>query len=386
MEVCKLVNRRSGSRSNKGVNGQDGSRIGDAPAWPLAGFLLLLFLWAYPVVVPVFKPLCLGWILAFSLKGLHRRLCRWVNTPGLTAGLLVLLAALAVTAPVAYGAYLIGAKAQQLLGAVAEAGSFDPASLSSELAHVMTPLLNLLPQWVDHRSLDGHLTDLAVFLARQGVRLSGAMVSGVSSLIYEGTLGAFVGFFLLKDWDRLVLAVRNHLPLPGHRRDLFLLKSSRVMRSVIIGSILTGLIQGALGWIGWRLAGLPNGAAAGLGMFAASFIPLVGTALVWLPGALYLILIGAAKEGLFLLIWGASAVSGLDQFIRPVLMSSNREDGTSTLLMITGVIGGLSAFGLPGLFLGPVALHALMLGIQMGLPRSCQKTKTGLESPHGDRV
>ncbi|EHM10902.1 putative permease [Thermanaerovibrio velox DSM 12556] len=372
--------------SPKGINGADRSRTMGTPGWPLAGFLLILFLLAYPVVLPVFKPLCLGWILAFSLKGVHRRICGWINMPGLTAGLLVILSALAVTAPVAYGAYLLGGEIQGLLGAMAGMGPVDASSLYAELLRRMGPLLGLLPWGGDLGALEGYLKDLAVFLVQQGVRLSGAMVSGISSLVYDGGLGAFMGFFMLKDWDRLALGVRNHLPLPGHRRDLFLLKSSRVMRSVIVGSILTGLIQGTLGWIGWHLSGLPNGAAAGLGMFAASFIPLVGTALVWLPGGLYLLLTGSPKAGIFLLLWGATGVSGLDQFIRPVLMSSNREDGTSTLLMITGVIGGLSAFGLPGLFLGPVALHALMLGIQMGLSNlpdgGCKKAKTDLESPH----
>lgn len=352
-----------------------------APQWPVIGFLCLLGLWAYPVLSAIFKPLCLGAILAFSLKGLHMRLCRIVPMPSLAAALLVGLAALSLVAPAVYGAYLLGQELQQLALPFLT-GGYDPVKALQRYRY----LLDLIP-WEHRDALTGYSVEALAFLASNAARISGALVSSLSALMYEGVLGAFMGFFILKDWDRIVLAIRDRLPLWGHSRDLFLLRSSTVMRSVIMGSILTGMIQGFLGGIGWWVAGLPQWGAAAIGMFIMSFVPLVGTASLWVPGGIFLLLTGHTKGGIFLLLWGAGVVSSLDQFIRPLLMSPKGK-GASPLIMLCGVIGGLSSWGLMGLFLGPVALHALLLALQMGLPNPkggpCGKGRGELQCPHDE--
>jgi predicted PurR-regulated permease PerM len=81
---------------------------------------------------------------------------------------------------------------------------------------------------------------------------------------------------------------------------------------------------------------------------------MVGTAIVWIPAALWLLAQGQPYYALFMLLWGVIVVGGVDNFLRPMLISGRAE--VPTLAVFIGVMGGLSAFGFIGLFLGPIVL------------------------------
>jgi predicted PurR-regulated permease PerM len=89
-----------------------------------------------------------------------------------------------------------------------------------------------------------------------------------------------------------------------------------------------------------------------------ALVPLVGTTIVWGPGAIFLALAGDYGHALFLLLWGVIAVGMVDNFLRPLLISGRAE--VPTLAVFIGVMGGLSAFGFIGLFLGPIVLGLLV--------------------------
>ena len=124
-------------------------------------------------------------------------------------------------------------------------------------------------------------------------------------------------------------------------------------RSVFVGSFLTALCQGVAGGIGLALVGIPAlfwGAVIGV----ASLIPLVGTALIWVPAAGYLFLVGRWGSAVFLLIWCGVLVGFIDNFLRPFLMRGG--GGLSPFYVFLAVMGGLEYFGLPGLLYGPLIL------------------------------
>jgi predicted PurR-regulated permease PerM len=100
---------------------------------------------------------------------------------------------------------------------------------------------------------------------------------------------------------------------------------------------------------------LPSPVLAGVVMAVVSLLPVGGTALVWLPGAIWAWSLGHHGGAIFLIIWGVTATSLLvDTYLRPLLVRGAEELGT--LVVFLGVFGGLTAFGLLGIFIGPVAL------------------------------
>jgi predicted PurR-regulated permease PerM len=136
-----------------------------------------------------------------------------------------------------------------------------------------------------------------------------------------------------------------------------------MVRAIFRGSLLLALIQGAFGGIGWWLAGLGSPVLAGATMAVLSLLPIGGSAIVWLPGSIWLWTTGHHGAGIFLLLWGSLVTSFLcDNVLRPLLIRGAEE--LSTVVVFLGVFGGLAAFGLLGIFIGPMALatFASLLG------------------------
>jgi predicted PurR-regulated permease PerM len=141
------------------------------------------------------------------------------------------------------------------------------------------------------------------------------------------------------------------LPLSRSQEDKLLDEIEKVSKSAVMGSFLTALAQGFAGGIGMLIVGFPA-LFWGTVMGFASFIPVVGTALIWLPAAAYLFITGDTGWGIFLTIWSIAVVGSIDNLLRPFLMQGSA--GMNTLLIFFSLLGGLHSFGLMGLIYGPL--------------------------------
>jgi predicted PurR-regulated permease PerM len=151
-------------------------------------------------------------------------------------------------------------------------------------------------------------------------------------------------------------------PLPPERsRELFS-RLGEVMKAVVKGVGLTCMAQGALGGVGFWAAGLPSPLLFGTVMAFTSLIPLVGTAIVWLPGVLYLFLTGKTVFGVGLLLWSVVVVGNIDNVLRPLLIGGKA--GMPLPLLIVGILGGLFSYGLLGLLIGPAVLTVLLFALE----------------------
>ena len=147
----------------------------------------------------------------------------------------------------------------------------------------------------------------------------------------------------------------NMLPLrPRYTRDL-LEEFRRVGRTTLLGTVATGLAQGALAGLGYFVTGVPEPAFFGAATALASLVPGIGTLFIWLPAGIFLIAEGHPALGSLELIWGALVVVGAsDYVIRPARVG--RHSTMPALLTFTGLFGGVEAFGLIGLILGPLLM------------------------------
>ena len=168
----------------------------------------------------------------------------------------------------------------------------------------------------------------------------------------------FVLFFLLRDHDTIIAAIRHILPLSRSQEDKLLEEVEKVSKSAVMGSFLTAIAQGFAGGIGMWLAGF-QGLFWGTMMGFASFIPVVGTALIWIPAAIFLFLTGDTTWGIFLTIWSVAVVGSIDNLLRPFLMQGSA--GMNTLMIFFSLLGGLHLFGLIGLIYGPLIFAITMV-------------------------
>ena len=164
-------------------------------------------------------------------------------------------------------------------------------------------------------------------------------------------------FYFLRDGRELKRQIISISPLVDMDDERIMKKMEQAVYSIFAGSIIVALVQGVLTGIGFTIFGVPNPALWGSIASVAALIPGVGTALVVVPGILYLFFTGSTGYAIGLLVWGILAVSLIDNFLGPILV--NRGVKIHPFLILLSVLGGLIFFGPVGFLLGPIVLAFL---------------------------
>lgn len=176
----------------------------------------------------------------------------------------------------------------------------------------------------------------------------------ILSLIFQLLVTVLILFFIFRDGKGFLKIIRSSGIVPVREVDLFIKETGDVIIAVLYGVVLTAIIQGVLGGLGFWIVGLPAPVLFGAITFVMALIPFPGTTAVWLPAALWLIYNGMIGKGIFLIIWGVVAVSTIDNFLKPYFISKRL--GLHSLLSFIGIVGGMAAFGFIGIFLGPLLI------------------------------
>jgi len=344
-----------------------GASAGSADRFYRRAFILaaaaLFGLAVYQVVRPFLQPMAWAAILALLLHPLQQRLGRLLRgRQGLAALILTLLVLLMFIGPLTGLAVAFAAQARDLAELMPglmekvrayDSASFAPLSWLQGLFDWLNRTLSISTAEVQQWALGG-VRRMLEHVASMG----GMAVFGAVGTVLSFTVMFFLLFFLLRDGVAIARTSIGLVPLEPARKALLVARLDAVTRAVVAGTVLTALVQGTLLGIGFAMAGLPAPVVFGVVGAVLSVVPFGGTALVWIPGCAALFLMGETGWALFLAAWGVVLVSSADNFLKPLLIGGKAE--VPTLAVFIGVIGGLSAFGLIGMFLGPV-LIALML-------------------------
>lgn len=190
-----------------------------------------------------------------------------------------------------------------------------------------------------------------------GLGQIGFLAGEVGRNLAKLSMTIFTAFFLYRDGDRIMQQLRHALRLVSSESgERYLAAAGGMTRAVVFGIVLTALAQAVLAGIGYAVAGAPNPVFLTAVTFIIALIPF-GTPFAWGAVALWMLADGQVLAGIGLAIWGALVVSTIDNIIRPLVISSSTR--ISFLLVMFGVLGGLAAFGMIGLFIGPVILAVL---------------------------
>ena len=182
----------------------------------------------------------------------------------------------------------------------------------------------------------------------------------LGSGVAQVSLAAFVSFFLYRDGATILAALRTGMDkIMGEHAAEVADTVSRTVRGVMYGLLGTALAQAAVACIGFLIAGVPAVALLSVATFLFSLIP-VGPPLIWGGAAIWLFNQGSTGWGIFMLVWGIFLISGVDNVVKPMIIS--RGSSLPFLLVLLGVMGGVLAFGFVGLFIGPTLL-AVALGL-----------------------
>jgi len=334
--------------------------------WVRIGGLTLAALLAWLVwriVAPLWQPLVWAALLGALLAPWNARLAKRLGGRTIVASAITLaVTVLLFVLPLAGIAGAVAAQASQLAGRLEQYVPDGAGGQPLDLSQV--PMLARPLAWIgDHtgislKQIETWLIAGARNVLEALVSSSGAVVLGAVGTIVSFLLMLFVLFFVLRDGPALANKVVGMLPIESRRRTRLWQHLQDVTRAVFMGIGLTALAQGFLIGIGFWIAHLPSPLVFGVIAALFALIPVIGTSIVWGPGALYLASQGAFGHAIFLVVWGVLVVGTADNVLRPLLISGRAD--VPTLAVFIGVVGGLSAFGFIGLFLGPIVLGLLI--------------------------
>ena len=318
-------------------------------------FLALLGTAVALVLAPFVVSMLWAGILAFASWPLYARLLRGLGGRAWPAALcMTLFMSAIVVLPTLWLMLLLRADFGQLadhLAAELAAGRLRPPAFVADLPVVGQDIADWLNAVLAEPAR--LKTELKALFGRLDTEALGVL-GGVGRNLAKLVFALLTLFFVYLGGQSLAGQVRTLLSgLMGARADGYIEAVASTTRAVVYGIVVTALVQGAVAGLGYWVAGLPAPVTLTAVTVLLALIPF-GTPLVWGTAALWLLFTGQTTAGVGLLLWGTLAVSWMDNIVRPMFLS--RAGNIPFILALFGVLGGLAAFGMVGLFLGPVIL------------------------------
>ncbi len=325
----------------------------------LSALMLIVLALAFVITQSFLKPFAFAIILAVVFYPLHERLLRWnKRRVGSSALLSTLLLILVFAVP---GLIIAVLAANEALTAAHYLGrrSVEEGGFPSLVMILADRPIRYIGHWVDLSKYDlramvgANAQKVSVWLVGFGANV----LSGIARFAIDALITFVVVFFLFRDGAQWAYRAGTLLPLTPEQVARLYRNISDTIIANVYGILSVGVAQGVLVGVAMRIIGMQSSLLLGLATGFASIIPVVGSALVWVPVTVYLLVTGSIGKGVFLLIYSVVIVSSVDNIIRPWVVGGRVE--LHPLVLLFFIFGGVEAFGFLGLFLGPVVASVL---------------------------
>jgi predicted PurR-regulated permease PerM len=311
------------------------------------GIVLLLLYFMYLIFAPFIGPLAWAAVLVVFFFPLHKRLekrtgatgAAAISTTGVT--LILVIPLLLVGAAFVREAIEMAAGMQQNLNA----GQFDWANRAWE--------------WIQLR-IPGESPEDLNALVRQGAEKSAAYLAGELGVVLKNVARFFFSlvvmilamFYFFRDGDDIMDRLRRTLPFDEEHRDRVLSEARELIFASVLSSLATAVLHGFIGGVMFLILGISAALFWGVMMAFFSMLPVVGSSVIWLPAAIWLIATGHTARGIVLAAVCAGVIAVVENILRPALIGGRVQ--LSGLLIFISVLGGIAAFGVLGIVLGPI--------------------------------
>lgn len=311
------------------------------------GAVLLLGWLFFKIIEPFLVEI--GWaaVLAICFQPVHVRLARRFGPSRAALSSTLIVTALIVMPAILVASALVSeaSRAVNDLEAAFEKEGTAPIRDAWEWARARVPLLPPASEVV------ARVGESTGGLATAVAGRAGGVVKNVASFLFSLVITLLILFFFLRDGAAVGGVIDRTLPFPADQRRRLVKQTEDLVSASVIATLVIAIVQGTMGGLAFAGLGLRSAVVWGVVMGVASFIPLVGTALVWLPAALWLLVSGSVVKGVVLLGIGA-LIGNVDNLVRPMLLSG--ESQLNGVLVFISLLGGVSAFGFIGIVLGPL--------------------------------
>ena len=316
------------------------------------------------LVSPFASALIWAAVLALALYPPYKKMAALLKgRTSLAAGAMTLITLIVIIGPAIILLAVLGSQAVDLYqwasgliqsGRLSEAwNAFFASTLGPLLSNPALADLDLKGFFV--KSLGELSSDLASQI--------GGVLKNTALLTINIVIMLFSLFFFFRDGEAVYLSILDLLPFSPEQKNALTQKFVNTFSAVISGVFLIALLQGVMTGLGFTVFGLRFPVLWGFLSAALAILPIGGAALVWIPGALYLLLTGATLNGILLSVWGLLLISLPDNFLKPLLIGKKAK--LPSFLLFLSILGGIKVYGLLGVLFGPIVVTLATAFVQI---------------------
>jgi predicted PurR-regulated permease PerM len=338
-----------------------------AVAW---GMALLIAYFIYRISRAFLAPLTWASILVIFFFPLHRRISARIGRANLAALFSVTAVTILLVGP---AAWLIPAFVSEAVGTLRAVPS---EAFLVRAREWVEPALERFPLRIG--TFEEILDRVNQYLSSHLAEASAQVAGNVAQFLFSLFVMILAMFYLFRDGPAVVRFLKDLAPLGGEYRDRMVREVSELISVTVSSGLAVAGVQGLVGGLLFWMLEVPAPVFWGAIMALLAFLPVIGPWLIWAPAGVGMIMAGGTGRGVTLLVLGFLVVSGADNILRPIMIADRSQ--LNGLLVFISVLGGISAFGLLGVVLGP-----LVVATAVGLLRGYRDSLLAAEAPGGPR-
>jgi predicted PurR-regulated permease PerM len=315
----------------------------------LLGLVVLSFFLLKPLLISII----LGTILAFIFLPLYNLTVKLVKSRNFAAFLMCILLMVIIVIPLWYLAPI----------AINQSIKFYMASQQMDL---VTTFKTIFPSFFQSEAFSAEIgAAIQSFITKTTNSLMNSLsnvILNFTTIFLQFLVAFFTFFFVLKDSRGLIDYVKSLLPFPKEIERKLFTSTKSITMSILYGQVIIGIFQGLIAGLGFFIFKVPNALLLTVLAAIAGILPIIGTAIIWVPVAIYFLIAGNTFSAIGIIIFGLISTI-VESFLRPLWVARATKVNSSVLLI--GMIGGMFMFGILGLILGPLILSYLLIVLEV---------------------
>ena len=313
-------------------------------------FFILLFLLVIIASIFIVRNFVMALISAIVLSYLFYPLHNWLNSKikmkSLSAALVLVLIIIIIILPLAFAINTM----------ISEAGTFSNAIKNIDVNKVDKQINDFTGLNINLREqIDNGLKSLNSLI----LSIIPKVLLALPKILLDLFLISFMTFYFLRDGRGILKHVFELLPIKKDLKSRFAKEFGDVTKAIVYGITLSAVAQGVVAGIGYAIFGIGNPILLGALTIVLALIPFMGPAFVYVPASIYLVATDHVTKGILLLIFGVLIVSTIDNVIKPRVISQRTK--IHPIIILIGLLGGLTTLGFIGIVVGPLLLSFLIL-------------------------
>jgi predicted PurR-regulated permease PerM len=313
----------------------------------------------YLIAKPFLSAIIAAIVIAIVFFPLHARMQRLIPQRNPAAALSTVLVLVVLMVPALVLGVAVSKEITETYQSLSKQG-VARVSAGPDLPQLMERPLGAIGRYVDLSGFDVRATLLRWLeqTSRFLLAIGAAALSNIFSFAVNLVVVFITLFFLFREGARIRQRVAALLPLSAQQVERLFTTINDTVVANVYGGLAVAAAQGCLTGLAFWVLGLPSPIMWGVLTAVASLVPVIGSAMIWVPASLVLLAGGHWGKALLLLGWGAAVVGQVDTLVRPYVIG--KQVKVHTLLLFFALLGGVKAFGIMGLFIGPVVLSVTM--------------------------